>query len=814
MLHNRLFTFSVIVSVLVHVFFFPLYFRYIHQRQKTVDQQIQEAEVKSNEKTAENHLSEKNKPKSPFASINDSTVIHCVRQIDSISFQEIVQFNDSVSDTISAETSKELYEIDPEMLQHLLTYRDNPQGDSILGISEILRSSLVNKIIMNSTSGSAPDFISNAQWKDIIDHIGKMLTNRYGYDSTSSERLKRMISQLVSDSELMHLWKQAMMFSLQEATMQRLIERIQQALSKAMKQCASANHTEGAATALALKSSGSNFAGIDFRAITPECFEKCLSTALQSIGGNNFLIMASFFNQEELLEKLTVESKKYVRSIIGNNPYPSHLLETTDFKAVLSQVLKQSNVSVNNGKQIAEFVETLNKSLGEDIDNLILHGPSRGDLFADPYIFYGWAEEYIDLITRIVTPSNLLVPNIDSYAEAVKKIRQRYLNSELQLSIGKGTVTRATEELFISPQKVLVEKAAKSSLSIQMNRPLENPDFFSHNWGGAVRRSRTITIDGRLDEWSVCAPYELHGAGQGLSEIPFELRSSNALKVQWDNQGFYFAYRLYDIRDNIAVRDAFWATDALELFFDPYNFKDSIRIEGQSYQFWIWPRAQDKNQSTGQSKFFSPVHYKPFSLKNGIIQHASIRTGTVYTCEVFVPSQIFKQWHPLPGKIIGFNYSMNNGEGILLRWVTNKGKNISGSPNLWGDLLLMGSDASIDISPADFILPGQNITITVTDHDMNLDAKRKDKIWVKIKSRLTGDLLPVSLIETHTNSGVFETIEGTVFGLKPHHKNKLSIRPGDIVTVYYLDQHSSGGMKNIPREEKIFVGRGVLLLSN
>jgi hypothetical protein len=404
------------------------------------------------------------------------------------------------------------------------------------------------------------------------------------------------------------------------------------------------------------------------------------------------------------------------------------------------------------------------------------------------------------------------MPNLNKYAQSAKSMRERYLKGETSLTLGIGLNAQPEQKEYFIPEQVYVPQKVKKVEKKQKAKTLIKTDTYTHAWGGAVRVTQPVILDGNLNEWQHCKPFALCGSGQGLKELPSTLKSCNCLFVQWDNQGLYFAYQLNDARDNPGLSGMFWEADALEIFLDPHNLKDVQRIKDRSYQFWVWPRVKNRKGSTGQSIFSSPKAFTPKVLKDGIIQYASIRKGGQYTCEAFVPAGLIKRWYPLPGKIIGFNYSMNNGEGVFIRWVTNMGRVISYHPELWGDLLLMGSDAEIQLSPEDFILPGQNLKIVIVDHDMNLKARGKDRIWAKASSRLTADQLPLALIETEVNSGIFSTDLGTVFALTPKEKERISVRPGDVIEIYYLDQHTLGGGKNLPVVKEIQVGRGVFSL--
>ncbi|HEX3019811.1 MAG TPA: hypothetical protein VHP36_05900 [Chitinispirillaceae bacterium] len=49
----------------------------------------------------------------------------------------------------------------------------------------------------------------------------------------------------------------------------------------------------------------------------------------------------------------------------------------------------------------------------------------------------------------------------------------------------------------------------------------------------------------------------------------------------------------------------------------------------------------------------------------------------------------------------------------------------------------------------------------------------------------------------------------TIFGIDAKEKQKLSVLPGDLLEIYYLDQYALGGRVNLPIKSFIQVGRGI-----
>lgn len=749
----------------------------------------------------------------------DSATIDSLWQEDSMYVKEWAAFSNSMQNILDPGWYGSVQERSRALRDLLDKYRGNPFMDSLFAQSEFLRDALLKQIQKNLKKYGNKGVPGELDWERMIESLAEFLKQAYGgYDSTAAGRSKNreMLSKFLMDPELAKLWKEAMQFSLQNEALDRMREAMQVAMKMCMSKCGMGK-MGGAGKGgkdLEVPSIGKGGAFPGISDIEAEDFEQCLMEAFQKIAGPGLMQMASLFDIEKLSRLLAGEARRAALEMSGGNAQFGSFLEDVDFAGTIKEALETGEVSEEGLRRAAEFLETLKKGLGEDIAGWFEGGPGLDDLRRNPYYYHQWAREYLDLVVTLASTPNLLMPNLNKYAQSAKSMRERYLKGKTSLTLGIGLSAQPEIKDYFIPEQVYIPEKVKRPDKQQEAKTLIKTDTYTNAWGGAVRVTQPVILDGRLNEWQQCRPFALCGSVQGLKKLPAELQNCNCLFVQWDNQGLYFAYKINDARDNKYLAGIFWDTDALEIFLDPHNLKDLQRTKDRSYQFWVWPRAKSRKGNTGQSVFSSPRAFTPKVLKDGIIQFASIRKGSQYTCEAFVPAGLLKRWYPLPGKIIGFNYSMNNGEGLLIRWVTNIGRNISYHPELWGDLLLMGSDAEIKLSPENFILPGQNLKIVIADHDMNLKAREKDKVWAKASSRLTGDQLPLALIETGVNSGVFSADLGTVFALSPKEKDRISVRPGDVIEIYYLDQHTLGGKKNLPVVREIQVGRGVFSLGN
>ena len=76
--------------------------------------------------------------------------------------------------------------------------------------------------------------------------------------------------------------------------------------------------------------------------------------------------------------------------------------------------------------------------------------------------------------------------------------------------------------------------------------------------------------------------------------------------------------------------------------------------------------------------------------------------------------------------------------------------------------------------------------IEVTDHDMNQNSTKTEKITVEIWSDTDPKGITVSAYETGKNTGIFESV--IYFAQKPSVGQRISVNVGDEVTARYTDQ--------------------------
>lgn len=711
------------------------------------------------------------------------------------------------------------------MISDLLSgWRRTARNDSLFAVSELMRRQLLQRIMAqlaqrtDSLSGGPLD------WRQLIDKLAKCI-GQVSDSTGAGTTLLQSMHEMTTDPKLLKLWKEAMHFSLRKAALDSLRGMAEKA-AKCGLYCTMNNSGMPAMTppqAPSKRNGNCMFdipvfqSGSSCSVTSPESarqFEESLTTILNEMMlANGSYYLLSMVPLNEAVSEMSKEAYKAIYSALKGDTAGLAWLESINLEKAIHDALRKGAAANSEAQQAAaELYETITRGLGSDIAAWLSQGPSPAQLRSNPDYFSDWADNYLTLLSKMATMPNMVVPNLDKFAEAAQKIRNRYLPESERIVMGQGKNRQIDSIDYFIPQWIYLPERMLPQSRTHRSSSLIKPQMECHAFGGASRRTHSITIDGNLEEWRVAAGLKLCGSVAGGFELPQYMASSNCLMVQWDNRGLYFAYSIVDKRDNPRNAATFWSTDALELFLDPHNFKDSVRVKGRSFQFWIWPRAGGQSGSTGISVFSDPLSFHSRPFKKNLVRYASVRNGGRYTCEAFVPALLVGKWYPLPGKIIGFNFSINNGEEIYIRWVTNMGANISLHPNLWGDLLLLGSDASVYANPDTFMLAGQNLTVTVVDHDMNFVPNAPDNVWVKIHSLLTKDKLPLNLRETGDDSGVFTGTIGTVFAVKPRLQERISTRPGDRIEIYYLDQHCSNGEKNLPITRTVNVVRGTMTL--
>lgn len=368
----------------------------------------------------------------------------------------------------------------------------------------------------------------------------------------------------------------------------------------------------------------------------------------------------------------------------------------------------------------------------------------------------------------------------------------------------------------LHPARLLIPSASRTvtDSAAPIAAPFK-PAFKTIAFAAIPFRSKPITIDGDLSEWVDVPALPMHPAVQGAKRDDLR-KFPQAVRALWDNTGFYAAYDVKDADGVVTKATAgnFWEADAVEIWFDTLNTKDKHRIES-TYQFWAWVvgSAKDANQIGGETinygshDDFVPCH-------GDFIQTASKKTTDGWSIEVHIPVERFNRAGRIdlsPGRILGMNFSICTGTPLYYYWAGTADVETSRHPDTWGDVLLAGSAGKVECidklasemkagesaTIARYIHVGDLLRLRVSDGDMNLSDKVKDKLAITV-STSRGQRQMVVLEETTESSGVFEGAIRTLLDTGESKPDVLSLFEGESIETTYIDQCRPDGARDVP----------------
>jgi hypothetical protein len=161
---------------------------------------------------------------------------------------------------------------------------------------------------------------------------------------------------------------------------------------------------------------------------------------------------------------------------------------------------------------------------------------------------------------------------------------------------------------------------------------------------------------------------------------------------------------------------------------------------------------------------------------------------------------------------VAMNVSINTGydRSTSQQWSLPKNMQTFDKPDTWGDVLLLGTDATVRFidavnagTSARPILAGQSMGVEVLDEDMNLDPGRRDRAMVSVKGKGARSYLYAVLEETGVDTGVFRGAIATQAAFLPAKANTLGIRAGRSLHLLYKDRHTRYGEKDRIVESEI-----------
>ena len=403
-----------------------------------------------------------------------------------------------------------------------------------------------------------------------------------------------------------------------------------------------------------------------------------------------------------------------------------------------------------------------------------------------------------------------------TFLTMIEKMKNRGVSAQgeaFTLQGERGEATKAEEADGLKPEMILVGTAVEDTMAQktpeqEAKREVRKPEFKYNEFTGIPYLNHPIKIDGDLSDWQE----------QKVPKLTMALAEKGPKGKQFPSQDFWLAYDARGLYIAVDAKDTtgalenhlplnlFWENDCIEVFVDSQNTKYARRGEQHTHQFFVFPFGQKDDPDAGgyEAVFDSKARWIPdiprFSQE--VMPRAGKKTEQGWAIEFLIPKEVIRRGELKPGRIIGFTISCCTGSDVYYYWSFNEKLRTSESPNTWGDIQLLGSDAALSLLDKEGekmtggVFPGEPIHIQVEDGDMNLDNAVKDKVRVNV-SAASGDYEQVILEETATSSGVFDGSLATRLNIGNLSTGVLDLYEGEDVKVEYIDQAQAYGERDV-----------------
>ncbi len=349
---------------------------------------------------------------------------------------------------------------------------------------------------------------------------------------------------------------------------------------------------------------------------------------------------------------------------------------------------------------------------------------------------------------------------------------------------------------------------------------VSRPNYQSIAFTAAPYAEKPIVVDGDLSEWELDAP---HAAVRYL-HAGSKIESGPDVYFRWRAEGLYFAYKLEDPGGGEASDGAPYIGDCFELFFDAANSRSPKKTETANQHFFM-PFGWKGNASHTYERDRQGAG-NPSGRTLGELNHLrTISFSTArpfpggYTVEGFLSSQAMNyRLSPGSSAALDMSVSKNFNFGDQMQWAAPKAAANWRRPDLWGDLLLLGSDAEIKLphqksgDPPAALALNQLVEVEIIDGDMNFDPKKIDVVAVRVERQATGDRRVVLLRETGGDTGVFQGEIATEGAGLEARADAIGLQSGDTVVFTYIDAVTATGERNREITTSAMVGWPVLRL--
>jgi len=301
-----------------------------------------------------------------------------------------------------------------------------------------------------------------------------------------------------------------------------------------------------------------------------------------------------------------------------------------------------------------------------------------------------------------------------------------------------------------------------------------------------------ITIDGRFDDWPT-ESFTLSPIQEGTAVGSVKADFQHA-RVAFTSTELLVAVEVTDTTgkiENEKPLSSFWKNDGIEVFIDPLNTKLPRRGERNTHQFVAFPfNHRDDNTSGGYEMLIqgwdTPPATKHVPIGADVFRRAAVKTLKGWNIELAIPFTLLGDARIRPGQTLGFNLQVDTGSEMYYYLNAQKKVTPSTHPEVWGELVLLGTDGTIGLPDGPAIIPGRPLNLRVTDADMNRDDTVRDSLNVTVRDS-DGIARTFSLTETGEATGVFEGSIPTRLSIGGNDPNRISLREGGQVEINYVD---------------------------
>lgn len=411
-----------------------------------------------------------------------------------------------------------------------------------------------------------------------------------------------------------------------------------------------------------------------------------------------------------------------------------------------------------------------------------------------------------------------------AYQQIVEQIKDRgkISGDDLERRGAQGETSKARDESAFRPALVYLPDALPDEANTKdKKREVAPPAFKTNRFAGIpFLADDAIKIDGDLSDWKNLPSITLDPVTRGPAIKPVKLRpAQQTAYLAYCPRGILIAVDVVDtsgeLENNRSFLGDFWLNDGIEIYLDTLNTKYARRGEPNTHQFFAFPFGDPKDDSGGYESQSLSVNgrteWKRVPFAQEVMPRAGKKTENGWTMEMLIPKSILRRGEIKPGGIIGFNLQIDTGTNVYYFWSSAVQVQVSLLPETWGDIQFLGSDAKIELITRDgaktqpAIVPGEPVHIRVTDPDMNLDDRVKDKISVTLRAA-SGDTETLILEETGPSTGVFTGSIGSRLNIGSRQPGVFEVFEGETAVIEYIDQARAFGERNLPIEATFRVG--------